>query len=289
MIEKSNKNEKDLFFALVSKISRWYKLCSQILDPSQKLESQLYILIRNFIRSTHVEDAIDVEKTIERLRKKMDEIVRTGNIEVSRVLMDGKRDLSYVYKLLEQELKIIKENKELNNELKPKMLENEIKNQIKIFSRTNPLKAQKLSNDLKNLIAKYEQDRNLEEYIEGMIKFAQIMKESKELNKVMGDDENLQKFYSVLADEKFKLQNQNSEILREITLKIVNVIKDHITSQWWTNQKIRDIIHNKIKLLLRNDYDYPPQSAKDASKIMIDEIDNVIKVNPEYFTKEHER
>ena len=289
LVEALDKKNKDLFFALVSKISRWYKLCSQILDPSQKLEAQLYILIRNFIRTTKVEDAVDVQETIERLRKKMEEIVRTGDIEVSRVLMDGKKDLSYVYKLLEQELKTIKENKELNDELKPKMLENEMKNQIKIFSRTNPLKAQKLSEDLKKLVAKYEQDKNLEEYIEGMMKFAQIMKESNELNKVMGDDENLQKFYSVLADEKFKFQNQNSEILREITLKIVEVIKDHITSQWWTNQKIRDIIHNKIKLLLRKDYNYPPQDAKDASKIMIDEIDNVIRINPEYFTKEHER
>ncbi len=289
LIEKLSKKDKDLFFALVSKISRCYKLCSQILDKAQKLEAQLYILIKNFIRTTNVEEAVDIQKTLDKLKSKMDEIVQTGNIEVSRVLMDGKKDLSYVYSLLEKELKTIKENKELKDELKPKMLEQEMKNQIKIFSRTNPLKAQKLSEDLKMLVAKYEQDKNLEEMIDGLQKMAQIMIEDKELNKIMGDDENLQKFYSVLADERFKLQNQSSEILREITLKIVNLIKDVITPQWWTNQKIRDVINNKIKLLLKTEYNYPPENAKDASKIMIDEIDNIIRVNPKYFIDEHER
>ena len=45
----------------------------------------------------------------------MNEIIKTGDVEVNKVLLDGKRDLSYIYHLLEQELKIIQNNKKVDN------------------------------------------------------------------------------------------------------------------------------------------------------------------------------
>ena len=288
IIESLDSKNKDIFFALVSKISRSYKLCSTILEPQQKLEAQLYILIRNFIRNTKVEEAIDVEEMIKKLQLKMNEIIKTGDVEVNKVLLDGKRDLSYIYHLLEQELKIIQNNKKVDN-LKIISLENQIKEQINLFRKTNPLKANSLSADLKKLIDKYSYDKNIEEYLEGIMKFAKIMIDQNKLAMESGiEDERVLAFYNVIADDKFKIKNQNSEILKEITMNIINIIKKDYTPQWYNNVKLRDRVNSNIKKMLYTKYNYPPENAQEVSKIMIDEINKVVKINPEYFINKKE-
>lgn len=288
IIESLDTKNKDIFFALVSKISRSYKLCSTILEQPQKLEAQLYILIRNFIRNTKVEEAIDVEEMIKKLQLKMNDIIKTGDVEVNKVLLDGKRDLSYIYHLLEQELKIIQNNKKVDN-LKIISLENQIKEQINLFRKTNPLKANSLSADLKKLIDKYSYDKNIEEYLEGIMKFAKIMIDQNNLAIESGiEDERVLSFYNVIADDKFKIKNQNSEILKEITMNIINIIKNDYTPQWYNNTKLRDRINSNIKKMLYTKYNYPPENAQEVSKIMIDEINKVVKINPEYFINKKE-
>ena len=263
-------------------------MCSTILEPQQKLEAQLYILIRNFIRNTKVEEAIDVEEMIKKLQLKMNEIIKTGDVEVNKVLLDGKRDLSYIYHLLEQELKIIQNNKKVDN-LKIISLENQIKEQINLFRKTNPLKANSLSADLKKLIDKYSYDKNIEEYLEGIMKFAKIMIDQNKLAMESGiEDERVLAFYNVIADDKFKIKNQNSEILKEITMNIINIIKKDYTPQWYNNVKLRDRVNSNIKKMLYTKYNYPPENAQEVSKIMIDEINKVVKINPEYFINKKE-
>lgn len=285
-----DKNMKDEFFAITNKISKAYKLCSTILDLNQKREAQLYILIRNFIRNTKVEEAIDVAELLKKLKKKLPDIIKTGDIEVNQILLNGQKDLTYVFELLQKERKMIKENQNKKNDnLKVLTLNNEIKEQINIFSKTNPIKAQELSNDLKKLIEQYEYDKNIEEYMEGLIKFSKIMIEQKRQADESGiEDEKILVFYNIIADEKFKLQHHNSEILREITEKIIKSIKQEYTPQWYSNSRIRDNVNLEIKKLLKKEYNYPPEDAKEISKIMIDEINKVVKRNPDFFINKEE-
>ena len=44
----------------------------------------------------------------------------------------------------------------------------------------------------------------------------------------------------------------------------------------------------EIKKLLKKEYNYPPEDAKEISKIMIDEINNVVKRNPDFFINKEE-
>lgn len=289
LIESLEAKEKDYFFKIVSKISSCYRLCSTILEEYQILEIKFYILIRNFIRNTKVEEAIDVYATIEKLQSKMNDIIKTGDIEISSILLDGKKDLSYVYKLLQDELETINKNRKIDS-LKVISIENQMKEQIKIFSKSNPLKAHSLSEDLKKLIDKYSYDKNIEEYLEGLMEFAKIMTKSNQVANQLGiEDERILAFYNVISDEKFKIQNHNSEILREITMKIINLIKNDYTPQWYNNRKLRDIINSNIKRLLKKEYNYPPDHARDISKILIDEINKVVKINPDYFLKKEDK
>lgn len=288
IIEDLTKEDKELYFSLVSRINRWYKLCCQILQPHEKLIAQYFILIKNYIRTINVEEAIDVEQVLKKLKDKMQEIIKTGDIEISTIYLEGRKDLAAIYTLLEAELKQIRENQKRIDAIKLKVLENEVKQQIKTFIRTNPIKGQKLSEDLTKLIDKYSIDKDIDEFLSQLIKFSKIMIESYELNEYVGD-EAMQAFYSILADDKYLNRNYNSEILKNITLEIMNLIKDEITPQWWHNKQLRDTINSKIKLLLRTKYNYPPKDAKEISLIMIDKINGIMATNKEYFIKEEDR
>ncbi len=288
VIMSLDSNQKDFFFNVVSRIARWYKLCSQSLEPIHKLEAQLYIMIRNFIRTQNVEEAIDVQKTIERLKEKMNEIITTGDVEISTIQLESRKDIAYISMLLEKEIKLIKEG-QTPDAIKLKSLENELKSEIKNFSKRSPLKAQELSKDLKHLVEKYESDKNLEEFMTGLFKMSKyIIQETQELEEMGGDTE-LQAFYSILANDQFRTRNYSSEILREIAREVMSKVKELITPQWWTNPGLRDKISSEIKKLLLVKYNYPPKDATSVSKILIDELNGLIKDNRRYFIQEEDR
>ncbi len=288
IIMSLDKKDKDFFFNVVSRISRWYKLCSQSLEPKDKLEAQLYILIKNFIRTQNVEYAVDVQKTIDRLREKMDEIILTGDIEISTIKLETRKDIAYISNLLEKEMKLIKDGA-TPDAIRLKALENELKSEIKNFSKKSPLKAQTLAESLKKLVERYDADKNLDEFMSGLFEMSKcIIKETNELDAIGGDPE-LQAFYSILADERFELQNRNSEVLRQIAYEVMDKVKELITPQWWTNPRLRDKISSEIKKLLLTKYNYPPDSATKVSKILIDELNGLISENKDYFIKEEDK
>ncbi|MGL4616645.1 MAG: type I restriction endonuclease subunit R [Mycoplasmoidaceae bacterium] len=283
IIESLNKKEKELFYAKINLIIRWFKLCSQALTKKETIQAQYYILLGKILRKKNVDDAIDFEATIKRLREKMNEIITTGEIEVSIInINDGRRDLAHVMRLIEKEMRYLKDQKEINF-LKIKQIKNEIKNEIKNFSRTNPIKGQELSKDLCDLIDKFDKDKNLEKFLIELMKFSQVMKDDYDKNEEIGGDETIRAFYSILASDKFNYAKFNSEILREIINKIYDLVKKDLTDEWHTNKMVRNTIHSKIKLMLRKDYNYPPDYANDMSGIIINEIDNTIIENKDYF------
>ena len=286
-IKENFSQDIDLYFDMVSKVSRWYKLCSQILTTQHKLEAQLFILLKNFIRNQEVEEAIDVQETIKKLKDKMDEIIKTGGIEVSTITLDGRKDLAYVSHLLEKELNEVQKTNKLSY-LKAKALENEVKQQIRNLSKISPIKSQQLSKDLIYLVDRFEKDKNAEQFLANLIKMAKSILENQKLLNEVGD-ETMQLFYSILADDRFKMMNYHSDVLRKITEEVMETIKDNITSQWWNNKTLRDKINSKIKLLLNTKYRYPPDDCKEIITHMMDAIDETIKINKKYFIKEEDR
>lgn len=282
-----NKNDKDLFFKNVSKINRFYKLSISILDNPTRKMSQYLILLKNLIRNQNVEEAIDLNEMLKKLKEKLSSVIQVGDIEVSTILLNGRKDLAYVCELLQKELYAYKNTNKISN-LKVKELENVVKSEINEFSKTNPIKGFELSQELRRLIKKYEEDKDFENFLSQLMEFSKEMIKGYANNEFIGD-EHLQAFYSILADEKFKMKNYNSEVLKEITLKINNIVQKFITPQWWTNKKIRDKIHSEIKKMLYKEYNYPPNDARDISMIMIDEINKTISRNKKVYINEEER
>ncbi len=283
-----NHDEKDKFFRMVSKVSRWFKLCSQSkkLSKENKLEAQFYLLLKSFIRNQSVEEAIDVQEMLNKLKLKMDEVIKTGGVEVSTISLEGRRDLAYVSSLIEKEMKQL----EITNKIsliKIKTIENEMKNQINELAKVSPLKSKKLSDDLINLVAKYEKDKNANEFLSELIKMAKLITESKEMLNSVGD-ETVQAFYSILADDRFKMMNYNSETLKAITFDIMDIIKKDYTPQWWNNTTVRNKVNSNIKGLLGNKYNYPPKECMEILGVMMNEIDNTIKKNKDYFSDEED-
>lgn len=280
---------QDLFFASVNKISRHYKLCQQILSKIEKLTAQYFILIKNIIRNQNVEEAIDIEQTINKIKDKMTHIVNCGDIEISKIPLDGRKDLAFVMSILNNEIHKYKEQNVISN-LKVKELENQVKNQINNFKTTNPIKAQELSSKLREIISKFEQDKNFEEILLGLRKMVVLMQEQNELISESGfEDENLRSFYSVLTDPKYKIEVENSEVFRSIVLDIHKLIKKHFTHQWQYNKNLQLKIKNEIKKLLFTKYHYPPNEANLATNDLYIQIQNIIRRDVDYFLNEEDK
>lgn len=274
------KNEQDLFFAKVHKLHRWLKLSKASLDKSAILEATFYVLLKSFVINTSIEndEIVNVQKTIEILKEKLDEAIITGEIQVSKINLSGRKDLAYISTLLEQEKSQFKNL----SKLQIKEIENQMKAELKYLAKSSPLTSQKLSQHLKELIAKYEEDHDSEKICDGLIKMAIIVLEEIDKSKIV-EDENLRAFYSILADEQFKIKTWDSVIMKEIVLKIKKILDDDITEQWWENSKIRAKIKTNIKLMLKKDYDYPPNKQDDITNKLVNEINEIMKNNQDYF------
>ena len=282
-----NKHEQDLFFGKVSKINRYYKLSRQILTKLEILESQYFILIKNLLRSKRVDDNSTLRLMLEEIKKKMDSIIITGDIETSSVSINGRKDLAFISELLKSEVDKYKNGDTDKLNLRAKILEDEMKGSIKHLRTQNPIAAETLSKRLQKILDKYSSDKNFEELLKALNELAKEMVKENEIGLEI-EDPNLIAFYRVLASDKY-LNNRNlieSGILKEILGKIEKIIKDQITSQWLSNPKLKNQVKLKIKLMLKDDYSFPPENQEETSKILIDKLTDEIKINKDYWIKE---
>lgn len=284
MYSLSNKS-MDVYFNKIDKLKKLFNITKTKLNDKDVLSSQFFILVANLIKNDNVDENIDVEETLKKLKSKLKEIIDTGEIEVSRILIDGKKDLNYVMQLMQLEYKNIKKEQPINK-INITNIENNLKEQIKIFSKTNPIKGNEISIELKKLVSKLEHDKNYEEYLTKLIEFARQMVKDNEKEKWVGDDEKLLVFYNVLSNDKFREVNSNSELLREIVFNLKEIISKKMTPEWTHNEKLKQEIKNDITSLLLNKYNYPPPKATEISKIIISETDNIIIRNKDAFNEE---
>lgn len=284
IIVEFGKKEKDTFFKKIDKLKKLFNICKQILETNDFFKCQYFLLVTSLFKNEKIEENVDIENTLIKLKEKMKDIVDTGEIEISKILLDGKKDLTYVMNLLKSEYDSYKKDKKINK-ISILNIQNNLESQVNEFIKKNPIKGREISDELKKMIEKFEEDKNYEELLTKLIEFAKEMIKDNEKEKWIGDDEKLLIFFNVLSSEKFKIQNYNSEILREIVFNMKNIIEKKMTSEWENNDKLKSEIKNDILALLLTKYNYPPKEATEISKIIIDETNKIIHRNKDAFNE----
>ena len=163
------------------------------------------------------------------------------------------------------------EHKNTAAELLKRLLNDEIKS----ISRKNVIEARSFSDMLEKTIKKYH-NRNIEAVavIEELIELAKQMREAKNRGEDLGLTEYELAFYDALEVNDSAVQVLGDDILREIAMELVKVIKSNITIDWTLRESVQAKMRVSVKRILKQ-YGYPPDKQKLAVKTVLEQATKV--------------
>ena len=149
------------------------------------------------------------------------------------------------------------------------MLKKLLEGNIKSMERTNLVKSEKFSEKLKKALNKYRnQAITNAEVIEELIRMAHEIKKANEEEKELGLSEDEIAFYYALTADDAVRKSMDDEILKKIAQELTRAIRNNITIDWSIRRSAQAGMRRIIKRLLAK-YDYPPEEAKNALKVVM--------------------
>ena len=175
--------------------------------------------------------------------------------------------------LSEEFLEEVREIKHKN--LAVEMLKKLLEGNIKTMERRNLVKSEKFSEKLRKALNKYRnQAITNAEVIEELIRMAHEMKESNEEERKLGlNEDEIAFYYALTADDAVK-QFMDDEILKKIAQELTQAIRNNITIDWSIRRSAQAGMRRIIKRLLAK-YDYPPEEAKNALKVVMKQAEKM--------------
>ena len=175
--------------------------------------------------------------------------------------------------LSEEFLEEVREIKHKNLALE--MLKKLLEGNIKTMERRNLVKSEKFSEKLRKALNKYRnQAITNAEVIEELIRMAHEMKESNEEERKLGlNEDEIAFYYALTADDAVK-QFMDDEILKKIAQELTQAIRNNITIDWSIRRSAQAGMRRIIKRLLAK-YDYPPEEAKNALKVVMKQAEKM--------------
>lgn len=163
------------------------------------------------------------------------------------------------------------EHKNTAAELLSRLLNDEIKS----VSRKNVIEARSFTEMLDKTIQRYQR-RSIDAVvvIEELIEMARKMREAQNRGDELGLTEYELAFYDALGVNDSAVQVLGDEILREIAMDLVKVIKNNITIDWTLRENVQAKMRVSIKRILKK-YGYPPNKQKLAVKTVLEQANRV--------------
>lgn len=179
-------------------------------------------------------------------------------------------DVSILSEEFLEEVRVIK-HKNLAVEMLKKLLEGD----IKTMERTNLVKSERFSEKLRKALNKYRnQAISNAEVIEELIRMAHEIKESSQEEKGLGLSEDEVAFYYALTADDAVKKTMEHEVLKKIAQELTQAINNNITIDWSIRRSAQAGMRRIIKRLLAK-YDYPPEEAKNALKIVMKQAEKM--------------
>lgn len=169
--------------------------------------------------------------------------------------------------LSEEFLQEVREIKHKN--LAVEMLKKLLEGNIKSMEKRNLVKSEKFSEKLKKALNKYRnQAITNAEVIEELIKMANEMKKARDEEADLGLSEDEIAFYDALTSDDAVKEFIEDEILKKIAQELTLAIRSNITIDWSIRKSAQAGMRKIIKRLLKK-YDYPPDQAREALRVVM--------------------
>ncbi|SDZ37361.1 type I restriction enzyme, R subunit [Proteiniborus ethanoligenes] len=267
IIRKSEKEQKE-FKKTAVELAKAHSLCAATDEgKANALEVSYFKAVKASLTKLKEKDVDkkskkEIEARVNQMLERS--IISEEVIDVFDVMGLKRPDISILSEEFLNEVREIK-YKNLAVEMLRKLLEGE----IKTMEVKNLVKAERFSEKLKKSLNKYRnQAITNAEVIEELIRMAHEMKKATEEEKDLGlNEEEIAFYYALTADDIVK-EFMEDETLKKIAQELTIAIKSNITIDWSVRKSAQAGMRRIIKRLLKK-YDYPPEQAKKALKIVM--------------------
>jgi len=278
---KVSKEEKNKFIGLTRKIKRLYKMAFASLEEDIVVIVKAILSLNDLLSNSAVIKDRKLFDAIQALRMAVKNSVETKTSDVDIKSSSFNRNINDVSDLM------VAEATELSEKLPHiaiQLMISAIDSNLENLQKVRPIYVKQASEKLKDLIDSLQNAEDVQHML-GLLK--ELSKEIKnKMNELdLSIDPQLEAFYDILTNDKELTNNNNSEVLRQIAKELVTIIRKAGIDQYDNNRKIKSQINLELRKLLKNKYNYPPERLGGISGILIDEINEQIHLNKEYFKK----
>lgn len=275
-------NEQKEFKKISIELAKAHSLCAATDEGQAKaLEVSYFKAVKASLAKLKEKDSkkkskSEIEARVNQMLERS--IISEDVIDVFDVMGLKRPEVSILSEEFLNEVKALK-HKNLAVEMLKKLLEGN----IKTMEKRNLVKSEKFSEKLKKALNKYRnQAITNAEVIEELIIMAQEMKKAKEEEADLGLNEDEIAFYDALTADEVVKDFMEDEILKKIAQELTAAIRRNITVDWSIRKSAQAGMRRIIKRLLKK-YDYPPEQAKKALKIVMKQAENMCgNVSREY-------
>ncbi|HAE91204.1 MAG TPA: DEAD/DEAH box helicase, partial [Tissierella sp.] len=267
ILGKPEKEQKE-FKNIAIELAKAHSLCAATNEGKEKaLEVSYFKAVKASLSKLQEKDAPrKSKKEIEaRLAQMLERsIISEDVIDVFDVMGLKRPEVSILSEEFLEEVRGMKQ-KNLAVEMLKKLLEGNIKS----MEKTNLVKSEKFSEKLKKALNKYRnQAITNTEVIEELIRMAHEITQANEEEKNLGLSEDEIAFYYALTADDAVRKSMDDEILKKIAQELTQAIRNNITIDWSIRRSAQAGMRRIIKRLLAK-YDYPPEEAKNALKVVM--------------------
>jgi len=267
ILGKPEEDQKE-FKKISVELAKAHSLCAATEDGKAKaLEVSYFKAVKASLAKLKEKDAVkkskkEIEARVNQMLERS--IISEDVIDVFDAMGLKRPDVSI---LSEEFLDEVREMKHKN--LAVEMLKKLLEGNIKSMEKRNLVKSERFSEKLKKALNKYRnQAITNAEVIEELIRMAHEMKKAREEEKDLGLNEDEIAFYDALTADEVVKEFMEDETLKKIAQELTFAIKNNITIDWSVRKSAQAGMRRIIKRLLKK-YDYPPEQAKNALKVVM--------------------
>lgn len=262
---------KETFLKHVARLQSAYNICATALDFTVRVQVSFFMAVKSFIVKVERDGMPDVEAFKRKITAMIEEaIIKDGDEVVS---ISAKKEKSL---LSAENLQKIMAMKRKN--VAATILKKLIDDKIKWFEQTNIVRSGFFSEKLKHIVERYNQAEDIDVLITQMIDIAKEIESAINEGIDMQLTPEEQAFYDALAKPELVKVHYQSDVLREMAKKLLQLIVENKTPDWYKRNDARANMRSLIKRLLKQ-YKYPPDEIPDATELVIKQAELQMKYN----------
>ncbi|MCQ2077177.1 MAG: type I restriction endonuclease subunit R [Bacteroidaceae bacterium] len=236
-------------------------LCRSLLDEDERYEISFMDAVRILI----IRFQTPGKRSVQEINQSIAQLIQQSVMSDGVVnLFDEKTEFSLFDEKFMEEVKRMKEKN-----IAEKILENLLRNKLHAVTRTNITAGEAFSDRFTELLNRYVKGLlSNEEVIKELLRLAKEMMDAENQGNDLGLSKEEKAFYDALTRPEAVKDFYSNDQLIQMTQDLTEMLRKNRTIDWNRRETEKANMRRLVKRLLKK-YNYPPEEAEDAIKIVL--------------------